>query len=75
MLLARAASLCRTRNNASATNGGIAVIASMPDLFVVESLVVLIRRVFQRVMIRMISLNQNSSGQVAASSASGHLSD
>src|SRR5713101_6358945 len=47
----------------------ITVIAPMTNLFVVEPSIVLRARVAQRVMTRVISLDQNASGQVAATGA------
>src|SRR6266404_117333 len=51
----------------------ITVISSMPNLFFVKTTIVLRRRVTKRVMGWMVSLNQHSAWQIAASGASGDL--
>src|SRR5258708_35279858 len=47
----------------------IAVIASMANLFIIKSSIVLGARMSQGVVMRMISLNQDAPGQITASVA------
>src|SRR5262249_15761186 len=51
----------------------ISMITPMPNFFRIESLIVLRRRVFQGVVMRMIGLDQNPSGPVSATGTSGNL--
>ena len=51
------------------------MIASMANLFVIESLVVLGTGMPQGIVMRMISLNQDASGQITATGAAGDLGD
>src|SRR5882762_4216870 len=53
----------------------IAMIASMANLFVIESLVVLGAGMPQGVVTRMIGLNQDASGKITATGAAGDLGD
>src|SRR6266481_1474127 len=53
----------------------ITVIASMANLFIIESAIVLGAGMSQGIVMRMIGLNQNASGQITASGAAGNLSD
>src|SRR5216684_523530 len=53
----------------------IAVIASMANLLIIEAAVILGAGMPQRVVMRMISLNQNAPRQISASGAPGHLGD
>src|SRR5260221_11966998 len=53
----------------------IAVIATMANLFIIKSAVVLGARMSQCIVMRMISLNQDAPGQITASGAAGNLSD
>ncbi len=53
--------------------GRIAVIASVTNLFVIKPAIVLSRRVSQSVMMRMVSLNQDSPRQVTTARATGDL--
>src|SRR5438034_10814797 len=55
--------------------GRVAVIAAMPNFFLVKSAIVLRLSVAQSVVMRMISLNQNLPGQIASAGASRNLSD
>ena len=50
------------------------MIASVANLFVVEAAIVLGTRMPQRVVMRVIGLNQNSTRQITTSGAPGHLS-
>src|SRR5437588_6176714 len=52
----------------------VTMISAMSNLFVIEPAIVLRRCMPQRVMMRMIGLNQNAAGQVAAAGASSDLS-
>src|SRR5437763_486872 len=53
----------------------VAMILSMPNFFVIEAAIVLRRCMPQGVMMRMIGLNQDASGQVPTARASGDLGD
>src|SRR5258707_1228490 len=53
----------------------ITVIASMANLFIIESAVILGARMSQSIVMRMIRLNQNAPGQITASGSSGNLGD
>ena len=49
------------------------MIASMANFFFVESAIVLRSRMTQRVVMRMISLNQHAARQITAASSAGYL--
>src|SRR5947208_15915983 len=53
----------------------IAMVATMPNFFFIEPAIVLRRCVSQRVILRMISLNQDAAGLITATGAPGHLGD
>src|SRR5260221_3340153 len=53
----------------------IAVIASMANLFIIKSAVVLGARMSQGIVMGMVGLNQDASGQITAAGAAGNLSD
>src|SRR5690242_21705892 len=51
----------------------ITVIATMANLFVIKTAIVLRRRMTKRVMIGMVGLNQDSARQITPARASGDL--